>query len=92
MPWDEWPYAGFSTVVPWLPLNNDWRVRNVAAQGRDSDSLLSLYRSLLSLRRRHDALAIGNFVLLDSADDVLAVERQRNGERLLIALDLSEQT
>ena len=92
MPWDDLAYGGFSTVDPWLPLNDDWRTRNVAAQDRDSESLLSLYRSLLSLRRRHDALAIGNFTLIDSADDVLAFERQHDDERLLIALNLSEQT
>lgn len=92
MPWDDSPYAGFSTVDPWLPLNEDWGVRNVAAQDRDPDSLLSLYRSLLSLRRGCDALAIGNFVLIDSADDVLAFERRHEDERLLIALNLSERT
>ncbi len=34
IPWDASAYAGFSTVDPWLPLNEDWRVRNVAAQDR----------------------------------------------------------
>ena len=91
IPWDDSAHAGFSTVDPWLPLGDDWRVRNVAAQDRDTESLLSLYRSLLSLRRRHEALAIGNLVLIDSADDVLAFERQHDGERLLIALNLSDQ-
>ncbi len=92
MPWDDSAYAGFSTVNPWLPLNDDWRERNVAAQDRDSKSLLSLYRSLLSLRRKHAALEKGDLVLLDSADDVLAFKRQHDDERLGIALNLSDQT
>ena len=92
IPWDASAYAGFSTVDPWLPLNEDWRVRNVAAQVRDPRSLLSLYRSLLALRRSHDALAIGDFTLIDSADDVLAYVRRHAGECLLIALNLSDQT
>ena len=92
MPWDDSAYAGFSTVDPWLPLGDDWRERNVAAQDGDPQSLLSLYRSLLTLRRAHAALSVGSFSLIDSADDVLAYERQHDGERLLVALNLSNHT
>jgi oligo-1,6-glucosidase/alpha-glucosidase len=91
MPWDASGYAGFSTVDPWLPLNEDWRVRNIAAQDRDTSSVLSLYRSLLALRRSHDALAIGDVTLVDAAEDVLAYIRRHAGESLLIALNLSDQ-
>ncbi len=92
MPWDAAAFAGFSTVDPWLPLNEDWRVRNFAAQDRDSSSLLSLYRTLLALRRSHDALAIGDITLVDAAEDVLAYQREHAGECLLIALNLSHET
>jgi oligo-1,6-glucosidase/alpha-glucosidase len=91
IPWDRSAYAGFSRVEPWLPLNEDCRVRNIAAQDRDTSSLLSLYRSLLALRRSHDALAIGDFTLVDAAEDVLAYLRRHAGECLLIALNLSDQ-
>lgn len=89
IPWDASAYAGFSTVEPWLPLNADWRVRNVATQDRSDGSLLSLYRSLLELRRSHDALAIGDITLVDAGNNVLAYQRRHAGERLLIALNLS---
>jgi alpha-glucosidase len=92
IPWDASAYAGFSTVEPWLPLNEDWRVRNIAAQDRDTGSLLSLYRSLLALRRSHDALAIGDFTLAGAAEDVLAYTRRHAGECLLIALNLGDKT
>ncbi|QDV26435.1 alpha-amylase family glycosyl hydrolase [Aureliella helgolandensis] len=91
MPWDDSANAGFSLADPWLPLNDDWRERNVAAQARDPNSLLSLYRSLLSLRRTHAALTIGRCVLMDAAEDVLAFERQYGDERMLIALNLGDQ-
>ncbi|TWU33270.1 alpha-amylase family glycosyl hydrolase [Novipirellula artificiosorum] len=90
IPWNASAYAGFSTVEPWLPLNEDWRERNFEIQDRDSNSLLSLYRSLLALRRSHDALAIGDFKLVDAAEDVLAYQRRHAGECLLIALNLSD--
>jgi oligo-1,6-glucosidase/alpha-glucosidase len=88
MPWDASPFAGFSTVEPWLPLNDDWPVRNVAAQAQDPGSMLALYRSLLALRRASPALALGTFALVESDAAVLAYERQADGERLLIALNL----
>ena len=87
MPWDSSIFAGFSTVEPWLPLNEDWLKRNVAAQESDEGSLLNLYRSLLGLRRSHDALSIGGFRLVDADEDVLAFERNLGDERVLIVLN-----
>lgn len=89
IPWDASSYAGFSSVDPWLPLNEDWQVRNVATQDQDPSSILSLYRSLLLLRRSHQALSIGDFAFRDGADDVLAYLRKHDGENLLIVLNLS---
>jgi alpha-glucosidase len=88
MPWDGSAHAGFSSGDPWLPLNPDWPVRNVAAQAQDPDSLLMLYRRLLALRRAHEALAIGSITLLDAGPDTLAYERRYGDERLLVALNL----
>ena len=36
MPWDSSHHAGFTTGVPWLPLNPDFATRNVAAQAAGS--------------------------------------------------------
>ena len=88
MAWDGSGNAGFSAGEPWLPLHVDWRGRNVAAQSGDPGSMLSLYRRLLSLRRSHEALAVGEIALLDCEGDVLAYERRAGDERLLIALNL----
>ncbi|WP_028967794.1 alpha-amylase family glycosyl hydrolase [Sphingomonas phyllosphaerae] len=92
MPWDASPFAGFSTVEPWLPLNPDWPTRNVAAQEQDPRSMLTLYRRLLALRRAHPALAVGDFRLLDAPDGVLVYERRHGDERLRIALNLTDSS
>jgi glycosidase len=42
MPWDNSRFAGFSTVAPWLPLNQDLPTRNVAKQEVDPASILRL--------------------------------------------------
>ena len=33
MPWDDSANAGFSTVDPWLPLNDDWRSAQCCGTG-----------------------------------------------------------
>ena len=91
MPWSDAPFAGFSTVEPWLPLNDDWRSRNVAMQEQDEESLLQLYRQLLRLRREHPALAIGDFAMGDAEEDVLCFTRREGGATLLVVLNLGQQ-
>ncbi|PTQ13045.1 alpha-amylase [Sphingomonas oleivorans] len=88
MPWDESPNAGFTTGTPWLPLNPDWPMRNVARQAGEPGSPLMLHRRLLALRRTHAALSIGDIRLIDTEGDMLAYERHADGERLLVALNL----
>ena len=88
MPWDASPHGGVSSGEPWLPLNDDWRSRNVAAQEKVSGSMLALYRALLRRRRSSAALSIGAFALAESDEEVLAYERRHGAERLLVALNL----
>lgn len=91
MPWDDSDNAGFSRAAPWLPLNADWRTRNVAYMTGDAQSMPTLYRRLLALRRDWRALSIGDFALLRAEDEVLAYERQHAAERLMVALNLGQQ-
>jgi oligo-1,6-glucosidase/alpha-glucosidase len=89
MPWDASPFAGFSTVEPWLPLNPDWPTRNVAAQESDPTSMLALTRALLTLRRAERALSVGGMELVQAPEGVLAYERVDGERRLLILLNLT---
>ncbi len=89
MPWDSSVNAGFSTCEPWLPLNGDWPTRNVASQGSDANSLLSLNRRLLALRRSYLALSVGSIKLVDMPPGVLAYERIYENQRLTILLNLT---
>jgi alpha-glucosidase len=91
MPWDGTSNAGFSNAVPWLPLNADFRARNVEALQADPGSILNLYRRLIALRRRSPALQLGDWALASAADGVLAYERRAADERLLIALNLTSE-
>jgi alpha-glucosidase len=92
MAWDGAPNAGFTSGEPWLPLHDDWRERNVAAQADDPGSMLNLVKALLALRRAHPALALGEIANVAARGDVLVYERRHGDERLLILLNMSAET
>jgi alpha-glucosidase len=91
MSWDDSENAGFSTAEPWLPIHADWATRNVAQMSQDPQSILTLYRRLLSLRRDCPPLSIGDFVLLNVEDELLVYARRHAAERLIVALNLGER-
>jgi oligo-1,6-glucosidase/alpha-glucosidase len=91
MPWNTSANAGFTNGGPWLPINDDWTTRNVAAQSADPASMLTLYRRLLALRQSTPALSIGNYSAAIGDRNVLAYERCHNSQRLLVALNLCAQ-
>jgi len=91
MPWDGSAQAGFTSGTPWLPLNSDWRTRNVAVQAAEPGSMLAFHRDLLRLRRAHPALSIGAVRLLEAEGDVLAYERIAGPDRIVVGLNLGQQ-
>ncbi|MDP5279748.1 alpha-amylase family glycosyl hydrolase [Sphingomonas sp. DG1-23] len=90
MAWDGSPNAGFSTAAPWLPLHDDWRQRNAAAQRDDPHSMWRLYHDLLALRRSRPALSVGDWLPIDCSGNLLAYERRHGDERVLVVLNLGE--
>jgi alpha-glucosidase len=93
MQWDASSNAGFCAagVRPWLPVADDYRTVNVAAQTRDAGSMLSLVRRLIALRHRERALSVGSYQLAFAGGDLLAYAREHVGRRLLVALNLGPQ-
>jgi alpha-glucosidase len=83
LPWTrDGATAGFSpadaTAEPWLPLPDGWGEWSVEQQRDDPDSMLSLYRRMLALRRTEPALRSERLAWVDlpgAAADVLAFAR-----------------
>lgn len=91
MQWDDSPGAGFTNGEPWLPLSDDYRQRNVAAQKDDPTSFLCLYRDLARLRNRSEALKRGAIKFLHlEQEQVLGFVREQDGERLLTLINFSD--
>lgn len=88
MQWDDGPFAGFSTVEPWLPLADDFTEVNVKREQGEAASMLTLTRALLALRRAHPALSVGLWSPVAAVGDLVAYLRQGEGETMLVALNL----
>jgi alpha-glucosidase len=88
MQWRDAPGGGFTApgVRPWLPLG-DTAAHNVESQRSDPDSMLTLARDLIALRRRTPELQEGSYETLDAPDGVWAWSR---GARVVVAVNLSD--
>ncbi|MFZ4520280.1 MAG: glycoside hydrolase family 13 protein [Bacteroidales bacterium] len=88
MQWSPESKGGFTTGLPWLPLNRDTRLRNVRTQEGDPASLLNLYRKLILLRKSSEALQKGTWVpVTNGQDGVLSYFRVTENERILVILN-----
>jgi len=87
MQWDGSVNAGFSTAEPWLPVSDDYTVVNVESEDADPESILTLYRRLLALRRAHPALSAGKYEPVAMTGHLLAYVREARQERFFVALN-----
>ena len=91
MQWAADTNAGFTRGIPWIRVNPDYRTVNVAAEERDTSSVLHYFRRMIKLRKAEPALVYGRFQLLDRANpDVFAYTRSLNGRTLMVALSFSK--
>jgi alpha-glucosidase len=91
MQWNATPYAGFSTAPPWLPLSDDFAQENVVNLEADARSILSLYKSLISLRKKLPQLMSGDYAPIAAQGDLLLYHRQCEGAGVVIALNLGAE-
>lgn len=91
MPWVAGkPNLGFSYGEPWLPVAPAHGALAAATQERDPNSTLWFARSLVAMRKKHPALALGDMNVLAANDQVLAFERTRGGDHIVCVFNLSQ--
>ncbi len=93
MQWDASPNGGFAPagVRTWLPLADDYAIRNVAEQERQPTSMLHFFRALTALRASTPALYAGAYAPVDTGvDEVFAYTRSHGDERYLVVLNFGQ--
>ena len=92
MHWNRQPSMGFTTGLPWEPLQPDSLTANVEAQAADPGSLLNRYRTLVRLRNSLSALgSTGDLIALETgSDQVLAYLRRDEKSFAVVVANLSD--
>ncbi len=89
IPWTSEPDGGWTN--PWLPLPENAETNNAQQQVGEDDSMHALYKRLLRLRKELPVLRQGSMNLLDVPPGVLAYERTLDGQRVVVALNLTDK-
>ncbi len=92
MQWNSGELAGFTTGVPWMPLNPNHKQIHVEAQQNEANTILNYFRAMTRLRKAHPVLTYGAYRPLDTGNDSLFLFfRERQQEKMLIVLNFSNQ-
>jgi len=94
MPWTEQANAGFTTAArPWLRLDRNASIVNVARQRNDPFSMLALYERLINLRQQQPALQIGNYTPVYADHQIFSYMRTwADAPSYIIVLNLTHRT
>lgn len=92
MQWDDGVNAGFSSGLPWIEVNPNYKEINAASQVDDKDSIFSFYKTLIGLRKTYPVFADGRFELIEEENkSVFAYLRKGEKEELLVICNFFEK-
>lgn len=93
--WNTEKNAGFTTGIPWLEVNPDYKEINVESQLTDSDSLLSFYKKMTALRKTHeykDTFVYGSFKPYKEDQENLIAYTRTEEKNILVMGNLQSQS
>ncbi len=92
MQWNDTENAGFSTGIPWLPVNQNYHNINVAKEDKDPHSVLNYFRKMTQLRRDNPVLVYGDYQLLKPKHpEIYAYTRTLDDQKMLILLNFTDK-
>jgi len=90
--WDSSSNAGFTTGIPWLKVNPNYKSVNVATEETDTNSCLNYFRKIVKLRKDNLILVYGKYEMIDKDNpDVYAYTRELNRKKLLVLLNFTNK-
>ncbi|KAK2591697.1 hypothetical protein QQS21_010609 [Conoideocrella luteorostrata] len=70
--WDSKSHGGFTTGIPWMRVNDDYKHLNAKQQLSDPNSVLAYWKRVLRVRKNYsDTIIYGDFRLLDREHDAV---------------------
>lgn len=88
--WNSSQNAGFTTGIPWIEVNPDYKKVNVAEEEVSPDSVLNYFKDAIKCRKENKELIYGDYFLIDEDNIcIYAYLRQWHGEKILVTLNFS---
>lgn len=88
--WNETINAGFTTGIPWLPVNPNYKTVNVADEEKNPHSVLNYFKKVVDFRQSDKEFIYGSYTLLDARNpQVFCYARENEHAGYLIALNFS---
>ena len=91
MQWSAEAGAGFTTGMPWLPINGNHTCINYQRQQENPNSILHYYKQLAALRAASDTLKFGAFAPLFARGRAMGYTRTQGDEQYVILLNFSRK-
>ncbi len=96
MQWSSRENAGFTTGIPWLKVNPNYKEINVESQEWDKDSVLNYYRKLTKTRKSpeyKDVFTYGWFAPeYEDTETIMAYYRYDDEKRVLVIANFGKET
>ncbi|AEF56441.1 alpha-glucosidase family protein [Marinomonas posidonica] len=90
MVWENKPQGGFSTIEPWLPVDQNHLPLSVAEQEANANSLLHKMRQFIKWRQQQPELVNGELTQVDVANgDLIAFVRDYEDQSILVVLNMT---
>ena len=91
--WNDSDQAGFTTGVPWIKVNPNYKEINAAQALADPNSIFYYYQKLIRLRSENPVIVYGRYdLILDSHEVIYSFTRTLDEDRLLVILNFSSRT
>lgn len=88
--WDNSQNAGFTSGIPWIEVNPDYKTVNVSDEEISADSVLNYFKKAMKCRKENDVLIYGDYVPVDEQNTrIYAYLRRWNNETVLVTLNFS---
>ena len=88
MQWSSGENAGFTTGIPWMKVNPNYQDIHVS----EKNSVLSFYKKMIALRKKHAVFTYGMYdLLLEEDPQIFSYTRTLENDQMIVITNLSEK-
>ena len=93
MQWSSKANGGFTTGVPWIKVNPNYKVINVEQESKDYNGILSFYKKMIKVYKESTTLREGTFKpILKEHKQVISYIRKNDIDSYLVMINLTKKS